>query len=94
MINKLASNVTTAGAQPSVISQMKFTNTALWQVSISGGTATVSLEGRAAPDAPWIQLGLSSANSVGAFNCLPEVRANITAISGATVNVWLVNVFP
>lgn len=58
------------------------------QVSISA-TATVAIEGRIDPLAPWVPLGsTSTAGFLNLTRVMPQMRANISANTG-TVSVWV-----
>jgi hypothetical protein len=58
------------------------------QVS-STGTATVVLEGRAVPTAPWITVATYTASAAESVTCLPEMRARVSVWTSGVVNVWL-----
>lgn len=66
-----------------------------------GGTGSVTLEGRASPDAPWVTLQLELGTPAAAtvteatdgvllaiLRAAPEMRANVTANS-TTCDVWV-----
>lgn len=57
------------------------------QVAITGGTATVLIEGRISPAFPWVQLGAAiSASALVPVSRLPYMRARVTARSGSTIS--------
>lgn len=57
------------------------------QFNIAGGTATVVLEGRLAPNLPWAAIESVSEPSIKVYARIPEIRARIASNAGATVNV-------
>jgi hypothetical protein len=59
------------------------------QVAIVGGTATVVLKGRLDPSAPWVTLNSFSATGIFNFTPPADCIVSITAISGATVDAWV-----
>ncbi len=60
------------------------------QVSIVGTSATVAIEGRMSPDAPFAVLATTSAGGVISVpQAMTEMRANVTAIVAATIEVWV-----
>ena len=57
------------------------------QVSIVGGTATVRLFGRASPSVPWGLVFIAiTATGLYTIPIVAEMYADVSAISGATVN--------
>ncbi len=67
-------------------------NVMLTQVQITGGTATVLIEGTLdvrATTPVWATLSTVTSSSVVSLPPVPGVRATISAIAGATVNVWV-----
>ena len=79
--------------------------TGIFQVSqpSATGTFTVNLQGRLSPDAPWYDIEEILYDSTDDHNDMastpftisavvvifPEMRGNVSAISGATVSAWL-----
>jgi hypothetical protein len=60
------------------------------QVQLVGTSGSVRLQGRAASDAPWVDLGVAfTASTVQFIQLMAEVRANVTAISAAEIDVWV-----
>lgn len=54
------------------------------------GTATVDVEGRCGPDAPWVVIANNVAD--GSLTAVPhvhEVRVNVSAWTSGVVNAWL-----
>ena len=64
--------------------------TGVCQIAIVGGTATLAIEGRMSADLPWVVLGSYTADDMVEIVICPDMRVDVTVISGATVNVWLV----
>lgn len=69
--------------------------TGSFQVAFTGsGAATVTLEGRSDSNAPWVVLNTytqATLSPVDFVNWLPQMRVNVTAISGGeTVDAWAV----
>lgn len=63
----------------------------IFQCSITVGTATVNIEGRCDPLAPWVVI-MTFTNTSGAqaVELFREMRVNITAIAGGgVVDAWL-----
>lgn len=58
------------------------------QVRING-TGAVQLQGRAAPNAPWVDLGSAfTADGVQLLQLMPQVRGNVTEVSGSA-DAWV-----
>ncbi len=102
LLNAATGNVTigTTIIQPRRVRDEK----GIWQVSITTGAtgaATISIYGRAAPDAPWHLVLASTATAVTAatndtdatlIDLFPEMTVAVTGHSaGATYNGWLVD---
>jgi len=76
--------------------QAKFDEDGIVQISVTNAP-TVKMQGRAAPDAPWIDIILNAAGdksttSDGYFTIplFPEIRATVLAgVANAVVSVWL-----
>jgi hypothetical protein len=70
----------------------------LWQAEIAAAGPTLSLQGRAAPDAPWhiivseaaAQMGDNDTN-VTTVDMFPEMRAVVTGNTSTVVKGWLVD---
>lgn len=78
-----------AGSVFNVASPYRF-NTRPVQVQLVGTSGSVRLQGRNAPDAPWVDLGTAfTASGVQAIQLMAQVRANVTAISAATIDMWV-----
>lgn len=57
------------------------------QVTITGTSATVKLEGRLHADAPWVQLGSDfTASGIQWIKLTPQIRLTVSAIDSATVD--------
>jgi len=59
---------------------------ALVQVAITGGTATVVIYGRLSEAMPWVELTSTTADAIVPLARVAEMKANVSAISGATVD--------
>lgn len=59
---------------------------ALVQVAISGTSATVVIYGRLSADLPWVELTSVTADSIVPLARVAEMKANVSAISSATVD--------
>lgn len=60
------------------------------QVSLVGTSGSVRLQGRSDPTAPWVDLGTAfTASGMQMIGLMPEVRANVTAISAAAIDMWV-----
>ena len=67
------------------------------QIGTITGGATVKLQGRLSPNAPWVDVVLTSAGAISATAAgyylvpmFPEMRVNVVAGgSGATLTVWV-----
>lgn len=60
------------------------------KVNILGGTATVTLYGRAASgDTVWEQITEFTATGATGVLAMPQMKFTVTGISGATVHAWL-----
>lgn len=86
----LSTGVTVTGAGDTfIIGNARYgasTIDGIFQVSITGGTATVILQGRNSGDYGWTTVStLSSDGDSVPVTLYREMRANVTAISGATV---------
>lgn len=91
---RLLNAVTVTGASAAVIpDNAKFgasNRDGLFQIDIASGTATVVLQGRLDDNADWDTLATLSADGASqTVRLYPLMRANVTAISGATVSAWL-----
>lgn len=84
----MASAVAATGAQAAVTPPYKGNAEAVFQVEITG-TATVDLEGRVSPSAPWVMIHQSTASEIKAVVPVPEMRVNVTAYTSGAVNAWL-----
>jgi hypothetical protein len=83
-------NTTTVTDGPSVFVESRYRNGSRpVDIQLTGGTATVVIEGRSRPDLGWIQLHSTTAAQSTTVSCRAEMRARVTAISGATVSVVL-----
>jgi hypothetical protein len=89
---KLLHNVTTvsSGAAHSLYST-RLDEKGLFQVDIVGTSATVALQGRAAPGAPWVEVASLTASGYAEVDLFPEMRADVSAVTAATINAWLVS---
>ena len=86
----LSTGVTVTGAGDTFIIENArvgaSTKNGIFQVSITGGTATIVLQGRNSEDYEWDTVDTLATNGGSAEVTLyREMRANVTAISGATV---------
>ncbi len=54
-------------------------------------TATVAIQGRISPTAPWVTLGtpLTADGLYDIPHAMPEMRANVTAYTSGTITVWI-----
>jgi len=60
------------------------------QCSITVGTATVIVKGRAAPDAPWVTIYTFTASDMVALYLPAEVAMDVTVVAGGgVVSGWL-----
>lgn len=60
------------------------------KVNIVGGTATVTLFGRAAPNDPvWTQIAEFTASGATGILAMPQMKFTVSGISGATVRAWV-----
>ncbi len=59
------------------------------QTEFEAGTGNVLIEGRLVPDAPWELIVTETESNAQTVALFPYMRATTSAISGATVNVWL-----
>lgn len=96
LTKKLLDSVTATGAGSAVYPQRRQDELGKIQAKIVSGTATVKIQGRVNDTAPWATLltltesDMSDNDTVYALiELVPEMRANIINISGATVDVWL-----
>lgn len=67
------------------------------QAEITGGTATVVVQGRADDNAPWASLGVLSEADMGSnstalldVTSMPQMRMVVANVSGSTTSGWLV----
>lgn len=60
----------------------------IFQVSIAT-TATVNIEGRCDPAAPWVVIATLSASGAQAVELFREMRLNVTAWTAGNVDAWL-----
>jgi len=88
---KITSSATTvSNSDPVTIGSSFRSFTRAVQVEITGGTGSAKLQGRSATDAPWVDLGSAfAASGVQFLQLTSEVRVAVTAVSGATINVWV-----
>ena len=61
----------------------------LVQVEITGA-ATVVLQGRAAPDAPWVDVFTTTVSAASGVMLFPQMRAIVSARTSGNISVWLV----
>lgn len=52
-------------------------------------TATVSIQGRADPSAPWVDLQVFTSDGSIAVQLMNEMRANVSAYTSGTISAWL-----
>lgn len=64
--------------------------TGVMQVSIVGTSAALDVEGRMSSDLPWVALKNYTADAIDEVVLCPEMRVNITAVTAATVDVWII----
>ena len=96
LTSQILTGATTTGTGTTVYPQRRQDELGKIQAKIVSGTATVKIQGRAEPGAPWATLltitevDMSDNDTVYALiELVPEMRANVINISGATVDVWL-----
>lgn len=60
------------------------------QVQLVGTSGSAQLQGRSDPNAPWVNLGTAfTASGVQSIQLMPQVRANVIAVTGATLDMWV-----
>lgn len=64
------------------------TNIGIVQFEITG-TATVALEGRCTPLAPWVVIASFTASGAQAIAQFPQMRGNVTAYTNGAISGWL-----
>lgn len=52
-------------------------------------TATVKLQGRVSPGAPWVDVTSLTASGAEVVTLFPEMRGKVSSHSAGTVNAWL-----
>ncbi len=55
------------------------------QVSITGGTGTVKIQGRLSINMPWTDLITFTADDSARIALMPHMKANVSGIAGATI---------
>lgn len=92
LIDEATATETSAAFQP----QRRQDEVGKTQVEITGGSATIKIQGRSSTDAPWATLLSVTEADMGdndtffaVIELTTHMRADLTTISGATVNVWL-----
>lgn len=61
----------------------------VYQVDITGGTATVTLQGRLGSAFAWQTILTVTTSTIAEVIVAPEMRETITSLSGATINSGL-----
>lgn len=57
-----------------------------YQVSLGGGTATVTLQARVNPTSPWMTVRTDSADAIAQVPSYPYFRAVVTAFTSGTIH--------
>ena len=84
-IKALATGKTDTGPEALVQINAKESDEMMVQVEITGGSATIDLEGRTDPTMPWVTLVEFTSDGLLPFPVHPQIRLNVTANTG-TVN--------
>jgi hypothetical protein len=53
------------------------------------GTGTVAIQGRADPNAAWVDIATFTADGTQAVQLMREMRANVSAYTSGTINAWM-----
>lgn len=61
---------------------------AVAQIEITG-SATVVVEGRTSPVAPWITLTTQTSSAIASISSLSEMRARVSVYSSGSVSCWV-----
>lgn len=93
-VTRLLDNSVGAATSETLATKMILNEDGVFQAQIHTGTATIKLQGRVAPTAPWADLTLNSAGATSAtasgvffVPLLPEMRVTVTGTG--TVSAWV-----
>ena len=93
---RLIEDATSTGTSDLRAPQRRQDETGKVQVEITGGSATVKIQGRSSDLAPWATLLSVTEADMGdndtffaVVELTPGMQVDVASISGATVNVWV-----
>lgn len=93
---KMIDAATAVETSDAIYPQRRQDETGKIQVEITGGSATVKVQGRSDSNAPWATILTLTESDMGdndtvysVIELTPHMRVDLATISGATVNVWI-----
>lgn len=85
----LLDNVTVDGDGLVVNPQTGMHEFGIVQVSVTGGTGTVKIQGRLSINMPWVDIITFTVSDSARIALMPHMKANVSGISGATIRAEL-----
>lgn len=90
MIKKLLDGASSVTNGEPVNTRRSYRVQGVFQAEIKD-TATVKLQGRADPNAPWVDVKSFTSSNGALVELFPEMRAIVSSHSAGKVNAWLVD---